>query len=377
MGENQIKRCIFHIPNYINKESRSGSGIRPMKMLQGFLDNGYSVDIIMGYGSERRRQIKEIKKRIIAGVSYDFVYSESSTMPTLLTEKNHVPLYPFLDFGFLNFCKKKGIKIGLFYRDIYWKFPVYKEEVPWYKRVLSIPMYKYDLRQYKKLLDRLYLPSLLMSPYIGLVLPQAELPPGCEWKKDMIAKKKAEWNKKALQHSQPLKLFYVGGVGTLYDLTKLLSVVKKIEDIELTVCCREDEWIKNRDRYASYLSDQIHIIHKSGKELDFYYERADISMLFFSSSGYRRFAMPVKLFEYIGNLTPVIAVKDSSAGKFVEDNDVGWAIDYDEKALEDLIIKIQRERSWLERKNNNMEKVLLDNTWKKRAETVIKDLKCE
>lgn len=87
--------------------------------------------------------------------------------------------------------------------------------------------------------------------------------------------------------------------------------------------------------------------------------------------------MPVKLFEYIGNLTPVIAVKDSSAGKFVEDNDVGWAIDYDEKALEDLIIKIQRERSWLERKNNNMEKVLLDNTWKKRAETVIKDLKCE
>ena len=375
MEQNQVKRCIFHIPNYINKEAKSGSSIRPMKMLQGFQDSGYCVDIVMGYGSERKRQIKIIKKRIEAGVIYDFVYSESSTMPTLLTEKNHIPRYPFLDFGFLTFCKKKGIKIGLFYRDIYWKFPVYKEEVPWYKRVFAIPLYKYDLKKYAELLDKLYLPSLLMSSYIGNNISQVELPPGCELREDIVAKKKKIWREKIVQQSQYLKLFYVGGIGTLYDLTMLLSVVKEVENVELTVCCREDEWIKNRDRYMPYISEKVHVIHKFGKELDVYYEEADISMLFFSSSGYRRFAMPVKLFEYISRLTPVIAVKGSSAGTFVENNDVGWSIDYDEKALKDLIIKIQNDRGCLEEKNYNMENVLVNNTWKKRAELVIKNLK--
>ena len=61
--------------------------------------------------------------------STNFLYSESSTMPTSLTEPHHMPTHPFLDFSFFYFCKRNGIKIGLFYRDIYWKFEIYKEKV--------------------------------------------------------------------------------------------------------------------------------------------------------------------------------------------------------------------------------------------------------
>lgn len=57
------KYCIFHIPNYIPQNERSGSQIRPRKMLEAFKNNGYNVDVIMGYGKERKTQIENIKRK--------------------------------------------------------------------------------------------------------------------------------------------------------------------------------------------------------------------------------------------------------------------------------------------------------------------------
>ena len=160
------KKCIFHVPNYIDLHGTSGSSIRPRKMLEAFISCGYKVDYVMGYGLERKRKIQVIKEQIRAGTQYDFVYSESSTMPTLLTEKNHIPKYPNLDFGFLKYCRKHGIKIALFYRDIQWKFSVYRDNVVWYKRLFSIPLYKYDLWKYQNLVDVFYLPTQQMASYL-------------------------------------------------------------------------------------------------------------------------------------------------------------------------------------------------------------------
>ena len=157
------KRCIFHIPNYIDENRKSASNIRPLKMIEAFKQNGYIVDIVMGYAKERKNQIKKIKENIKNGIKYDFMYSESSTMPTLLTEKNHLPTHPFLDFSFMNFCKKNGIKIGLFYRDMHWKFDLYKINVSVVKRNVAILFYKYDLLRYRKLLDVLYQKKYMIS----------------------------------------------------------------------------------------------------------------------------------------------------------------------------------------------------------------------
>ena len=66
------KRCIFHIPNYIDPNSKSGSSLRPKKMIQGFKENGYIVDCVMGYGKERKIQIEHIKDNIRKGVKYEF-----------------------------------------------------------------------------------------------------------------------------------------------------------------------------------------------------------------------------------------------------------------------------------------------------------------
>lgn len=363
-----IKRCIFHIPYKIDPNTKSGTNIRPVKMKEAFEANGYIVDCIWGYGKERKEKINEIKKKILQGIVYDFMYSENNTMPTALTEKDHIPRYFNLDFKFFKFCKTKGINIGLFYRDIYWKFDVYKEKTSCWQQMIAIPLYKYDLRQYDKYIDKLYLPSSKMRPYVQYVEKFADLPPGCELNESVIDSKKG----KSLK--EKLELFYVGGIGGLYDIEKLLQIVSRLDFVNLTVCCRENEWIANKVRYQRYLKGNVEIIHKSGKELDDYYKKADISLLYFASEGYRSFAMPVKLFEYMGNITPIIATKGSAAGEFVEKNDIGWNILYNDDSLEKLLLQLHQDRRLLIDKRDNLVSAIAKNTWNARAMQVIDDL---
>lgn len=115
-------RLIFHIPLKIDRNDPSASQIRPQKLMTAFAELGWEMDVVEGSARDRKQQITKIKRKIRQGVHYDFVYSESSTMPTLLTEPHHLPTHPCLDFGFMAYCKRHGIPVGLFYRDIHWQY---------------------------------------------------------------------------------------------------------------------------------------------------------------------------------------------------------------------------------------------------------------
>lgn len=375
MKENIEKRCIYHVPNYINPKGNSGSSIRPQKMLQAFKNIGYNVDVVMGYAKDRKKQINRIKDNIKKGIKYEFMYSESSTMPTLLTEKNHLPTHPFLDFGFMKFCKKNNIKIGLYYRDIYWRFPYYRESVNnTIKRNFAIFMYNYDFYKYNKLLDYIYIQSLGMKEYFPKNKNKMNvgiLPPGCEKNEKLI------WQKKAYLknvNTKNINIFYVGGIGRLYNIENLLKIANKKEFLNLTICCRKDEWDKEYEKYKGLLCPRITIVHAHSSELEKYYKDADICSIYFPQEEYRNFVMPIKLFEYIGNVTPIIATANTATGNFVEENDIGWAIANDNE-LEDLFEKIYNNREELLKKYYNLEKVLESNTWEKRAQKVADDLK--
>ena len=366
---NNIKRCIFHIPATIETEGRSGSTMRPWKMLKAFEANGYSVEIVMGEGNERKKQIGQIKKAIKNGIKYDFLYSESRNIPTLLSEKDHIPRYPFLDFGFMKYCKRHGINIGLFYRDIYWKFPIYKEKVSFIKRSIEIPLFYYDLVQYNRWVNKLYLPSMLMKEYVNVVknIKIDMLPPGCDEREIDVYH---SWQKE----KGVLNLFYVGGIGKMYDITKLLKVVKEQRFVRLTICCREQEWKSCKRLYKNHLCDRVEVVHKFGEELVEFYERADICMLFFENERYRDFAMPVKLFEYISYLKPIIATKGTAAGSLVKEENIGWQIDFDEDELKKLLNYLFYNHNEIENKKANLKKAVENNSWKARARKVIEDL---
>lgn len=370
------KWCIFHVPNYIDPTAKSGSQVRPLKMIQAFQALGYNVDVVMGYGKERRNQISKIESEIERGKKYEFVYSESSTMPTLLTEKSHLPMFPFLDFGFLSYCKKKGVKIGLFYRDMHWKFENYKSKVPFRKRVVAIPFYKYDLKKYEKIVDVLYLPSEQMKPLINRYkMKKVEtLPPGAVYNLDIVKERKFYFESREREN---LNIFYVGGTSGIYDLTGIFKAVASVSNVNLTVCTRKEEWESVKSKYDSCLNERIKIIHESGEALRNYYMRADLCCCYFPISRYMSFAMPIKLFEYLSFVTPVIATKGMEAGNFVQKWDNGFCIEYDDCSIIKLLEMIKKNQNVLLEKHNNAAICLMKNTWEERAKKVARDLKGE
>jgi len=275
-------KCIFHVPFPLQENPSSGSSVRPIRMLNAFRKIGYEVEVVSGYGEKRKRNIKTIKEKIKQGIKFDFVYSESSTMPTVLTEKHHFPIYPFLDYSFFNFCKRKRIPVGLFYRDIYWKFDFYKKTVQWWKRFVTIPCYWLDFFYYRKLVDILFLPDLKMKKYMRSLfinfdkIPCFFLSPGTS-----LSFKKTKKSKKELV------LIFVGGVTPpICDLKGLLTTLSEINfphiKVELILCCRSEEWKEVKNLYSPLIKEYVKIYHKNSKEMARLYARSDIGILFLS-----------------------------------------------------------------------------------------------
>ncbi len=358
-----MKRMIFHMPVHINKNHFSGSQLRPQKMIQAFKDIGYEVELVMGYAKQRKSQISKIKQNIKDGVKYDFLYSESSTMPTALTEKHHLPIAPFLDFDFFGFCKEHKIKIGLYYRDVYWVFKDYKKKMGYFKYMLAEFFYKYDLRQYSKHVDIFYLQSEHMYHFIPFSFKKQVLvlPPGVDVKQIMPINKASQ-----------LGFIYVGGLSKLYDLTLFSEIVNNFKNIEFNLCTRKEEWKKQKEYYESF--SNLYTYHKNGDALSEIYEKSSIAVYFIKPDALWAFPLGVKLFEYISYRKPIVAVKGTAVGEFVEKHNIGWVINYDEKELRHLISYLQNNPSQIDQKIKNIEKIIPKNTWKARAIQVAGDL---
>lgn len=367
-----MKKCIFYLPYELSEHGMGARMMRPRKMIQAFESIGYNVFVIQGYSKQRRQLIRQLKENIRKGEHYEFMYTESSTEPTLLTDPKHLPTHPFLDFGFFKYLKKQGIKIGLFYCDIYWKFDDYGKDLSKYKRFAALKCYSYDISEYKKYLDKFYVSSLRMLSLLrskklksihGMLLPGAENINAAP--KDFTGRDFSE---------KPLNIFYVGGISAHYRIAKLLSAVKETENCTLTLCCRETEWENEKPQLEQFLCDRITVIHKSGDELMPYYESADIGSLFFERSVYMDMAIPYKAFEYLGHELPVIATKGTAIGTFTEENGTGWVIDYDEQKLCSLLKNIIADPSLLTRKYEQCKQAKRSNLWECRARTVESDL---
>ncbi|ENM1946004.1 glycosyltransferase [Citrobacter braakii] len=359
---------IFHHPLPLNENAKSASGIRPVRMLNAFRKLGCSVDLVTGYAVERKECIKDIKINIRKGKRYDFVYSESSTMPTILTEEHHLPTHPMCDWFFFRFCKKNNIPIGLFYRDIYWLFEDYGKNLNPMKAVAAKLAYKFDLWVYQKMLTKLYLPSIEMGAYIPSVSPSifSALPPGHmadEIKNEVIPD----------LSERKLKLFYVGGMSKHYQMHKLFEAVREMPIIELIICTRKDEWLAVKNQYPG-LTPNIQILHLSGKDMEDKLASADIALLFIEPYEYWDFASPVKLYEYLGFQKPVIVSKDTLAGKFVENNGIGWTIPYDAQEMKKLLIGLSTDITAHVAVRNKLQQISPQHSWRSRALQVIEDL---
>lgn len=314
---------IFHHPGSLVPNGRTGSQVRPYRMLEAFKASGFEVEAVVGYGAERRQKSMTLLRDLAQGRRFDFLYSEARSIPTLLTERHRLPLYPLMDFRFLGKIRAAGVPVGLFYRDVFWRFEQYRNMLPSLARMITIPLYWYDWWWYRRVVDHLFLPSVAMAAYLPTPWSDSRvsaLPPGsCLRPAEPRARPAG---------SGPVRLLYIGGVNPpTYDLSPLFACIADSIHVRLTLCCRAEDWEQWRSYYPCADDDRIEIVHATGEQLTELYARADLFALLRSADRYLDFAVPVKLFEAIGYGLPIATVAGTEAARLVAKYDLGWVVD--------------------------------------------------
>lgn len=353
----QRPTMIFHVPFPLNPEATSASGIRPVRMRRSFEELGYDVIEISGRHPERRARIAEAKKRIAAGVKVDFVYSEAATTPTGLGEPVTSATSVTRDVAFLRFCRRRGIPVGLFYRDIYWQNDEYAERVGQPYTALLRWRYRADLRGYRSAVDRVFVPSMRMAE----VMPYTDLD-------KCIALPPASDIVDTPEVVDPGTMFYVGALGHYYQLHEAVRAFESIDSAVFTLCTSEALWEAEKHEYEPLLgSGATRVVHASGAALEPHYAASALGCLFMAPISYREFAAPMKLYEYVGHGRPIIATEGSLAAQFVAENGIGWVLPYSAESLRELIELLRREPERYRAVAERVRQVRTAHTWSARA----------
>ena len=359
-------RMVFHAPFPVEEGATSASGIRPWKMLQAFRNLGYDVFTITGYAKERREQFRKLKERMSAGWLPESCYSEAATIPSSFTEPHHIPLVLNLERKIFRFLHDHKVPTGVFYRDVYWAFPDYVAQVGKPVATVMSSLYRREIDTFNKYVDLVFLPATQMADHVpGLTVPAVALPPGA----DALPEPSAEKNAPAVVPGTPLRILYVGGVGgEHYDISELLRAVKATEGVELTVCTRPESWQKAEKQYQDLLGDKVKVVHESGTGLTALYDASDVASLVMKPQEYRSFAAPMKLYEYLGHGTPVLASADTHAADVVEHDDAGWVVPFEAADISALLTQLREHPEEVAQKAVAARNAGAANTWEDRAQ---------
>lgn len=342
----------------------SGSSLRPIRMLAAFRASGFEVDVIAGMAAERHALMERVKARIGEGIDYAFCYFETSTIPSALTEQHHIPTHGEMDLAFLAYLHKKGIPIGIFYRDAQWRLPSPGlSTIPALKRKIARVFYEREMTRISKTADIIFVPSMEFANWLNL--PQASkiraLPPGCEI------------HHRIPRDSREYALMYIGGIdGPIYDISSFIEIAGILPLRKFLLVCRTQEW----ERFAAKrkIPKNIYVEHARSSELDRLYEKADLFSIVMESTEYFSIAMPVKLFDALGHGLPIIASDGTAASQFVKHEGIGWCIKSPQEAANLIEMLFSGNRKNLDAVCKVVSEVALRNTWELRARQVADEL---
>lgn len=359
-----MTRVIYHHPLPLDMDGASGSSIRPMRMLKA-LESEAEVWTVTGTSTERAARIKEVTNAMRRGVTFDLVYSESSTLPTSLTDDDRIPRHPFLEPAFFKECQRNGVPVGLFYRDVYWRFPGFAEKQSRLRRMLAKAAFHYDLLWYSRAVDLLYLPSLPMLEHVPVSsrLRAKALPPGTVIRETATP-----------STDGALEVLYVGGMSDMYDLRLFVEALGQVDGLRLTVCTRADEWEAVKDQYLPLMGNNTRIVHQSGAELTETMKRSHLATVCVEPKLYRSFAAPVKLFDGVGMGIAVVASNGTHAANLVSEFDLGWRVDYTVEEMRALFTHLATHRDEVATAHERVLASREEHTWEARARQVIRDL---
>lgn len=316
-----MKSVLLYYPFEIAENANSGSKLRPKEIYKAFLEWGSyeNVEILLLSGSSSERDsLFEQWKAEGKLENLWFCYMENQTIPFWLTDKGHIPKKLFVDQKVMKFLKSRNIPVGVFYRDVYWKF---EELYPLkgMKKTIMKTIYRMEEKFYNKYCHVIFLPSDAMGKYVAIQKAMVSLPPGGK-KMDIV---------RAENQSKIPQGLYVGGINNedygLFLLLDALELANKNERVcELTVVCREDEFKQLSEEKRARLNEMnVSVKHVSGEALNELYRRMDFAFIPRFRSTYNDFAVPVKLVEYLSNELPVVATYCQAQKEIIEADGYG------------------------------------------------------
>lgn len=335
-----LNKIIIYFP-YPIRDAGTGSAVRPLRILNAFREyankNNFKLIEIFGDSKERKRRIKLLQSSMDWN-DILFCYMENSTLPFWLTDKDHLPRTPLLEYNFFKHLKKNRIPLGLFYRDIYWKFD---DLYPFkgIKRAIMRSVYYAERLIYKKYVSHFFLPSMEMNDYIKFPTEQTStLPPGGE---DLLE----YWKK---EKKEELNIIYVGCISERYGLVNMLQAVdmvyQKNLSVKLHLVCRIDEFNQNEEVFREYIQKPwLVIYHAYGDQLKKIYKDADVAIIPIRKIKYNDFAVPVKLFEYISYGLPVVATNCNAQAEIIRKDELGLIVDDSAEGLAQGLIFLKNE----------------------------------
>jgi len=362
-----MKKIIFYYPHELSNSPTKGSELRPVLMKKAFKSIGYKVETVVGNSVERKKSIKKIKAMINEGEKFEFLYAESSNMPVPISDSHHLPLRIFQDYNFFRFLNKNSVPIGLFCRDLYWRFKEFKYNTS-IKLIIKNIFHWIEWKGICKTVDHLFLPTNSIASYLPKKLPAknvSALYPGCNVEKSINVNKKS---------SKKFNLFYVGGVKPpYYDLRPILEVVNLVNNINLILCTRKKEWEQNKLYYKDYNFENISIVHANSNEISQYYQSSDLVLDIRKPIGYFKTALPIKIIEALGYEVPLLLIDGTESAEFVKRENVGWVVSNSTEAII-LLEKINKNRKLLDEKVKKIKEVKKNHTWKSRANEAARTL---
>jgi glycosyltransferase involved in cell wall biosynthesis len=366
-----VRSVLIYYPFTLEKRADSGSKLRPLEMVRAFKKWGklkdYQIYIISGNSEERTKQFQRLKqKHLLENLA--FCYVENQTIPIWLTDPNHIPKNPFIEHQVFRYLQQKNIPVGVFYRDVYWKFDQLYPLKGWKKRVMH-KIYRYEERFLAKYADVIFLPSLQMSRFVHIPITKKALPPGGRTLSTPIVK----------NIEDGIKAIYVGGIlHPDYGLSLMLDTLEKIKkqglSLQLSIVCRTEEFQQLNPVQKEWLKyAKVQIRHLSEKELDEYYKEMHFAIIPRYRSTYNDFSVPVKLVEYLCNRLPVVVTDCLAQRELVESGPYGEICTADSTSMASAFVNMSKNRKIYEQHID--QDFLQKHSWMIRVETVAASLR--
>ncbi|MCZ0756422.1 glycosyltransferase [Anoxybacillus sp. J5B_2022] len=365
-----MKKVLVYYPFALAEQANSGSKLRPHEMYKAFCEwgskNGIEILFISGTSAEREKQFRQL---VGSGKLEDvwFCYMENQTIPLWLTDPGHKPQKPFIDWAVLRYLKKRNVPIGVFYRDVYWKFDELYPLKGWKKKLMQT-IYRWEEQFYETYCDVIFLPSVEMGKYVAIDRPMTDLPPG--GKQRTVHREK--------RNEAVAAGVYVGGINNedygLFLLLDAIEIVNQTESLlHLTIVCRKNEYEALSDEQKERIYRLgVDVQHISGAELDRLYGQMDFAFIPRLRSEYNDFSVPVKLVEYLSNELPVVATNCLAQKRFIEEDEYGVICEDRPQAMAEAI------RTMIDRKEHYRQRIvetfMNKHSWVARVEKVKRTL---